>query len=130
MLIGKIANAAGVAAQTVRFYERRGLLPPPERGSNGYRTYDEAVLSRLRFIRTAQAADLTLDEINSIMTIRAHGESPCRHVEALLQDKVAHIQAQRDELAALQAELEQLLTRSHNLDPLACSADQICHVLP
>lgn len=130
MLIGEIADAAGVAAQTVRFYERRGLLPPPERGSNGYRTYDETVLSRLRFIRTAQAADLTLDEISSIMTIRSHGESPCHHVEALLENKVARIQAQRDELAALQVELEQLLTRSHSLDPRACSADQICHVLP
>ena len=56
MLIGELADIAGVTCQTVRFYERRGLLPDAERGANGYRVYDEAMLARLRFINVAQAA--------------------------------------------------------------------------
>ena len=58
MLIGELADIAGVTCQTVRFYERRGLLPDAERGANGYRVYDEAMLARLRFINVAQAAGL------------------------------------------------------------------------
>ena len=63
MRIGEAAEAAGVAAQTIRFYERRGLLPQPPRGPNGYRDYDASVLNRLAFIRSGQAAGLTLVEV-------------------------------------------------------------------
>jgi len=62
MRIGEAAEAAGVATQTIRFYERRGLLPQPLRGPNGYRDYDASVLNRLAFIRSGQAAGLTLVE--------------------------------------------------------------------
>ena len=63
MLIGQLADALGIPTRTVRFYERKGLLPDPERADNGYRVYDNTTLARLRFIRTAQAAGLTLAEI-------------------------------------------------------------------
>ena len=58
MLIGELADAAGVPPETVRFYERRRLLPEPQRASNGYRLYSNAALHRLRFIRTAQTLSL------------------------------------------------------------------------
>ena len=56
MLIGQLADHLGIPTRTVRFYERKGLLPEPERAGNGYRVYDDTTLVRLRFIRTAQAA--------------------------------------------------------------------------
>ncbi len=77
MLIGELADAAGLPTQTIRFYERRGLLPEPVRGANGYRIYDESTLTRLNLVRTAQAAGLTLAEIGSVIDLRDDGNVPC-----------------------------------------------------
>ena len=82
MQIRDLATASGATAQTIQFYERRGLLDPAERAGNGYRRYNDVALSRLRFIRSAQTAGLTLSEIGSIITVREAGEVPCGHVLA------------------------------------------------
>jgi len=74
--IGELADAAGLPSQTVRFYERRGLLPEPVRGANGYRIYGESTLTRLNLVRTSQAAGLTLAEIGSVIDLRDHGNVP------------------------------------------------------
>nr|MBA3803603.1 MerR family transcriptional regulator [Acidimicrobiia bacterium] len=66
MLIGQVADALGIPTRTIRFYERKGLVPEPQRADNGYRVYDNTTLARLGFIRSAQAAGLTLAEIASI----------------------------------------------------------------
>jgi len=129
MLIGELADAVGVTSQTIRFYERKGLLPDAERGSNGYRIYDESTLTRLRFINVAQAAGLTLSEIRSIVDLRDDGTVPCAHVIGLIDSKLTDVRARIRHLAALQAELEALLERSHLLDPADCSDDDICHIL-
>lgn len=129
MRIGEAAEAAGVPAQTIRFYEREGLLPPPRRGPNGYRDYDDSTLNRLRFIRSAQAAGLTLVEIASILDLRGEGAVPCAHVQTLLSTKLHDVQARQRELAVLEAELEELISRSHELDPADCTDEQICHII-
>jgi len=129
MLIGKLADALGVPPETVRFYERRGLLPEPERASNGYRLYRDAALHRLRFIRTAQAAGLTLAEIGAIIDLRDEGTVPCGHVGVLLETKLAEVQQRQRHLAAVEVELDQLLRRSRSLDPADCGEDDICHIL-
>ena len=129
MLIGQLADAAGLPTQTIRFYERKGLLPDPERGANGYRQYDESTLTRLRFINVAQAAGLTLSEIRSIIDLRDDGTAPCAHVTALIDSKLSDVRARIAHLAALQAELEALLERSAMLDPGDCGDDDICHIL-
>ena len=129
MLIGELADAAGVTSQAVRFYERKGLLPEAERGANGYRVYDESTLARLRFIDVAQAAGLTLSEIRSIIDLRDDGTVPCAHVATLIDSKIADVRARIAHLAALQAELEALLERSRLLDPADCADDDICHIL-
>ncbi len=129
MRIGAVADAAGVSAQTIRFYEREGLLPPPRRGPNGYREYEDSTLNRLRFIRSSQAAGLTLVEIASILDLRGEGAVPCAHVQSLLSTKLHDVQARQRELAALEAELEELLSRSHELDPADCTDQQICHII-
>lgn len=129
MLIGELADAVGVPPETVRFYERRRLLPEPQRASNGYRVYGNAAAHRLRFIRTAQTAGLTLAEIRGIIDIRDEGTTPCSHVGALLETKLAEVQQRQHHLAALEVELEQLLRRSRSLDPADCGDDDVCHIL-
>ena len=129
MLIGELADIAGVTCQTVRFYERWGLLPDAERGANGYRVYDEAMLARLRFINVAQAAGLTLSEIRTIIALRDDGHLPCAHVVTLIDTKLADVRARIKQLAALQTELEALRDHSELLDPADCEDDDICHIL-
>lgn len=129
MRIGEVAVAAGVPTQTIRFYERRSLLPPPVRGSNGYREYDASVLGRLAFIRSGQAAGLTLVEIASILDLRREGAVPCAHVQSLLATKLGDVEARQRELATLETELRQLLGRSRQLDPADCTDQQFCHII-
>ena len=129
MRIGEAADAAGVPTQTIRFYERRGLLPQPVRGPNGYREYAASILTRLAFIRSGQAAGLTLVEVASILDLRRDGAVPCSHVHSLLVTKREDIRARQRELAALEAELEGLISRSDRLDPADCTDTKICHII-
>ena len=129
MLIGELADAIGLPSQTIRFYERKGLLPDPERGANGYRNYDESTLTRLRFISAAQTAGLTLAEIGSIIDLRSDGTVPCTHAVRLIENKLASVRARISNLGALEAELEALVARSHRLDPADCTDAEICHIL-
>lgn len=129
MLIGELADTVGLPSQTIRFYERRGLLPEPVRGANGYRIYDESTLTRLNFIHTAQAAGLTLAEIGSIIDLRADGNVPCTHVASLIESKLADVRTRIRSLAVLEAELEEVIERSHRLDPADCTDADICHIL-
>jgi DNA-binding transcriptional MerR regulator len=129
MLIGELAESVGLPSQTIRFYEREGLLPPARREANGYRVYDDTTLNRLAFIRAAQAAGLSLGEIRSIVDLRDDGDVPCMHVTALLQAKLDEVHARRLELDSLGSELEHLLTRSQHLDPGECTEADICHIL-
>ncbi|ABL81159.1 MULTISPECIES: heavy metal-responsive transcriptional regulator [unclassified Nocardioides] len=129
MLIGQLADAAGVTAQTIRFYERDGLLPRPPREANGYRVYGGDTLGRLRFIRSAQASGLTLAEIRGIVDLRDAGTVPCTHVTTLLAARLDEVHARVRELEALAGELERLLTRGDRLDPADCGDAAVCHIL-
>ncbi len=129
MLIGDLPEAVGLPSQTIRFYERRGLLPEPERGANGYRIYDESTLTRLNFVRTAQAAGLTLAEIGSVIDLRDDGNVPCTHVASLIDSKLADVRARISDLTILEAELKDLIERGHRLDPADCTDADICHIL-
>lgn len=129
MRIGEAADVSGVSPQTIRFYERRGLLSKPRRSTNGYREYDTSVLPRLAFIRSSQAAGLTLVEIASILDLRRDGAVPCAHVHTLLQTKRDDIQRQQRGLTALDAELASLISRSDRLDPADCTDTKICHII-
>lgn len=129
MQIRDLALASGVTAQTIRFYERRGLLPPAARDRNGYRQYDEAAVSRLHFIRSAQTAALTLTEIGSIITVREAGTAPCEHVSTLLDTKLEDVHRRQQELALLETELHQLISASHGLNPADCAEGSVCQII-
>lgn len=105
--IGQLAKLAGVRPDTVRFYERDGLLARPERSAAGYRIYDEAAVKRLRFVKRAQALGFSLDEIRRILSLRGRGKETCRCVidmaEASLaetEEKLKELQKFRDSLKA------------------------------
>ena len=129
MRIGELAEHADVHPRTVRFYERLGLLREPARTASGYRDYDDQALSRLTFIRNAQAAGLTLNEIGGITGLRDEGTTPCTHVAGLLDAKLAHVRGTIKQLRALEHELVQLVARSQTLDPADCTDDDTCHIL-
>lgn len=129
MKIGDLSRLSGVPSQTIRFYERRGLLLPSGREDNGYRRYDQAAASRLNFIRSAQTAGLTLAEIASVITIRAAGEAPCAHVSTLLTAKLDDVRRRERELAVLEAELHQLIVASRGLNPTDCEPGDVCNVI-
>ncbi|NMM30993.1 MAG: heavy metal-responsive transcriptional regulator [Cellulomonas sp.] len=129
MLIGELAETVGLDSQTIRFYERHGLLPEPRRAANGYRTYDTSSVNRVLFIRSAQTAGLTLAEIGSVVDLRDHGDAPCTHVTALLGSKLDAVRTRQAELVALEAELERLIARSRHLDPADCTGSDVCHIL-
>ena len=85
LLIGRLAKLSGVTPDTIRFYERSGLLPKPSRTASGYRVYNDAALNQVRFIRKAQSLGFSLDEIRRIMSLRGHGKETCRCVIATWQ---------------------------------------------
>lgn len=130
MRIGELAARAGLTVKALRFYESAGVLPAPERRPSGYRDYDEAALTRLQFVKAAQAAGLTLAEIRQVVAVREHGGPPCRHVTALLDAHAADLDRRIADLTTLRGEVRRLRDRAEGLDPAACDAAAVCHVIP
>ena len=112
MRIGELAGQLGVTTKAIRFYERIGLLPDPARTSSGYRSYEEADVDRLVFIKTAQRLGLTLDEIKEIIAFRDRGEQPCGYVADVLQRQVTDLDTRIREMRALRDELRRLQARA------------------
>ncbi|MHA7241464.1 MerR family transcriptional regulator [Arthrobacter sp. TMS1-12-1] len=129
MLIGELSAVTGVDSQTIRFYERQGLLPEPRRAANGYRAYDATAINRLQFIRAAQGAGLALADIAQVLSLRDAGQTPCTHVSLVLEQKLAEVRTRLQELADLAGELEDLIESSRTLDPADCGPADICQIL-
>ncbi|GAC1607786.1 MAG: Cd(II)/Pb(II)-responsive transcriptional regulator [Mycobacteriales bacterium] len=130
MRIGDLAARAGVTTKALRFYEQAGVLPGPARTPSGYRDYDDTALARLRFVKAAQAAGLSLAEIVQVVAVREAQGPPCGHVTALLDGHAADLDTRIAELTAARAEVERLRERAAGLDPADCAADGVCHVIP
>lgn len=97
--IGELATRSGVTPDALRYYERLGLLPPPQRTSGGFRVYTAATLERLRFIKQAQALGLTLHEIGTLVSYADQGGlKRCRQVRDLVRAKLAELQVKLTEL--------------------------------
>lgn len=128
--IGELAARSSLTVRTIRFYEQAGVLPEPERRPSGYRDYDDAALSRLRFVKAAQAAGLTLAEIREIIAIRDTTGSPCDHVVELLDAHTVDLDRRITELIALRDDVRRLRHRAASLDVGQCSAAAVCQVIP
>ena len=106
---GELARLAGVSTDTLRHYERKGLLERPRRSANGYREYAASDLDRVRLVRGALGIGFTLDELARLLSVRDRGGAPCRQVRALAGAKLAEVETQLRELATLRDELRRLL---------------------
>ncbi|MGH6630243.1 MAG: MerR family DNA-binding protein [Nevskiales bacterium] len=107
LTIGRLARQAGVSIDTVRFYERAGLLPKPSRATSGYRSYAGGDVDRLRFIRRAKALGFTLEEIAELLALNA-GKGSRAAVKALAKRRVAELNQKIRELTVIRDTL-----RSH-----------------
>jgi DNA-binding transcriptional MerR regulator len=105
MTIGTLATATGVTPDTLRFYEKQGLLDPPVRADNGYRHYDAAAVARVRFVRAAQALGFTLAEIHDAVPRLRAGRFGRADIETQLHRKLAEIDAHMTQLRAMKKEL-------------------------
>lgn len=130
LLIGKLAQASNTSAKTIRFYEEIGLLPPAQRGENGYRHYDIEDVQRLRFIRNARSLDFSLDDLKEVLALRDQGEAPCRYVAHLLEAKAAEIEERIRQLQELQQDLQELLDQASDLpsDDIEMK-NCVCHLI-
>jgi DNA-binding transcriptional MerR regulator len=120
MRIGEMAARAGVPPKTIRFWEDQRLLSAPARTPAGYRLYDMSTVERLAFIRHAQAAGLTLDQIRQVLDIGDSGNAPCQHVGELIDGRLAAVDARIAELEATRSHLRFLARRAAQQDPAEC----------
>lgn len=108
MTIGQVASGAGVNIQTVRYYERRGLLPKAPRTASGYRQYDPEAVARLRFIKRAQELGFSLEEVAELLELRVEHGAACEAVEAKAKEKIAMVESKIGELQRMKAVLVEL----------------------
>ena len=115
--IGQVADRADVNVQTVRYYERRGLLPEPPRTPSGYRQYDEGSVARIRFIKRAQILGFSLAEITELLELRVHPRSNCDDVKTRAERKRAEIDRKIADLGRIRSSLEQLIRACEKRTP-------------
>jgi DNA-binding transcriptional MerR regulator len=108
--IGEAARRAGVTAKAIRFYERKRVLPPPIRATNGYRLYGDDAVEMLGFVKRAAGLGLTLAEIKDIIAIRQGGRPPCTHVHRLLRDKAVELDRKLKDLLEVRRRIRQSLS--------------------
>lgn len=113
MRISDLAKRTGCHLETVRYYERIGLLPEPDRSTAGYRQYGAADVERLHFIVRSRALGFHLDEVRSLLTLASESTLSCREVDALARDHLAQVEAKQRELAVLATELRRMIDTCH-----------------
>ena len=103
--IAELARAVGVRTDTIRYYERVGLLPPPRRTTGGYRDYDAGAVDRVQFIQGAARLGLRLVDIGHLLAGRDTGQCPCEPAGELLRRRLADVDTELARLTALRAEM-------------------------
>lgn len=109
MKIGQLAQRSGVGIDTVRYYEREGLLPKAPRLASGYRSYDLGDLRRLRFVRRGKALGFTLPEIRELLALSSHAGEDMAAMKAAAQEKLADVEHKLVELARVRDGLNALI---------------------
>jgi Cd(II)/Pb(II)-responsive transcriptional regulator len=108
MKISELARATGTPVETIRFYEREGLLPAPERADNNYRVYGPPHVERLAFVRHCRNLDMTLGEIRVLLRYKDAPQEHCGEVNALLDEHIGHVARRIRELRELEKALKEL----------------------
>ena len=106
----RLARRAGVKVETVRWYERVGLIDPPARTGSNYRSYDAAAVSRLGFIRRARDLGFSLDQIRELLDLSSNRERGCETIDALAREHLAQVEGKLADLAILHRELSAVIS--------------------
>ncbi len=129
MKIGELARRLDLNTQTIRYYERIKLLPEPERTESGYRSYGEKDARRLRFIKNARSAGLTLGEIKEVLSFQERGEAPCAYVTEAIARRAMEIERQIAELTQFKRELDRLHDRAVSASAREPQTQDYCHII-
>lgn len=126
MRIGMVGKKAGVGVETIRFYERRGLIgQPPRPADGGYRSYSTDAVERIRFIRQAQELGFSLKEIDELLSLRADPATGCEDVRRRAVAKLEEVDRKLSRLGAIRIALEELISTC----PRRGRAVQSCTIL-
>ncbi|MAC30506.1 MAG: MerR family transcriptional regulator [Erythrobacter sp.] len=117
MRIGELAKATGTKAETIRYYEREGILPAADRTDSNYRDYSDGHLATLIFVRRARALGFTMAQVRELLALSDHEDKPCSDVDQLVQRQLGEVTRKIADLTALQDELQHMLR--------SCQADRI-----
>ena len=117
MKIGELAQVAQCTVETVRYYEKEGLLPSPARTTANYRSYGHAHVEQLRFIRNCRALDMTQEEIRAILQLADDHRAGCGPINELFDEHIAHVDARIAELTQLKGQLAELRRRCLSARP-------------
>jgi MerR family mercuric resistance operon transcriptional regulator len=109
--IGQLAEAAGVKIETIRYYERRGLIPEPPRNQSGHRKFPEKTLIRVQFIKKSQKLGFSLKEVSELLALRTDGDASCGDVVKRFDDKIKDIESRISSLQEIKTILENLSSR-------------------
>ena len=130
MRIGQLATLTEATPDTLRYYERLGLLPRPARTNGGYRLYEHTALERIALIRKAHALGLTLREVREVLDIASGGRDPCAHVRALLERRLGEIRLRIADLQSLERTLATVLADAERHPPSRACVCQIIESQP
>jgi DNA-binding transcriptional MerR regulator len=115
--------------QTIRYYERIGLLPEPERTEAGYRIYKEDDERRLNFVKNARNVGLSLGEIKEVLAFHERGEQPCAYVTETIVRRAKEVEHQIEELTQFKRELDRLYERTRERPAREPEPDRYCHII-
>ena len=118
LTIGAVARRAGLGIQTIRFYEREGLIDAPPRTRSGYRSYDTDVVRRLQFIRRAQELGFTLKEIRELIALESDLDADCDQVRVVASAKLSDVEARIADLTRMKAALEDVISSCKGHGPI------------
>ncbi|MBC7618052.1 MAG: Cd(II)/Pb(II)-responsive transcriptional regulator [Candidatus Saccharibacteria bacterium] len=114
MKIGELAQVAQCTVETVRYYEKAGLLPETARTSGNFRVYGPGHVDRLRFIRNCRALDMSHEEIHALLGLADHPQTSCDAINTVLDQHISHVNERLEELCKLKLQLQTLRERCQN----------------
>lgn len=114
LTVSKLADAAEVGPDTIRYYEKEGLLQKPDRSPAGYRLYAGSAVDRVRFIKDGQALGLKLAQIKELLEIRDQGRCPCGHTTAIIGERLAYMEEEIIRLETMGTQLRKMKKSSIN----------------
>lgn len=121
MKISQAAEASGCHLETIRYYERIGLLPQPGRTGSGYRVYEPVDIERLRFITRGRDLGFSLEEIRSLLQLSGDDQMSCMDVDRLARSHLADIQTRMEDLRRMARELERVIASCHGGQRAECT---------